>query len=148
MEAAVAASPFIRLTPKFVWYCAMATSVKTHKIYSFIACRRTGMQSMIKIPIRICSPILYYLSTFMESWDRQKWYFSYKGLLGIFLLKCPGVLGVAPEINSGSHSQESIIILRIIIHWWRDLFMCNTVHIRSYIIKSHWKVQGRNFTPE
>ena len=29
--------------------------------------------------------------------------------------------------------------------WWRDLFMCNTVHIRSYNVKSHWKVQGRYF---
>ncbi len=33
-------------------------------------------------------------------------------------------------------------------HWWRDLFMCDTVHIRRYNVKSHWKVQGRNSTPE
>ncbi len=32
--------------------------------------------------------------------------------------------------------------------WWRDVFMCNTVHIRRYNVKSHWKVQGRNSTPE
>ena len=29
--------------------------------------------------------------------------------------------------------------------WWRDRFMCDTVHIRSYNVKPHWKVQGRNF---
>ena len=33
-------------------------------------------------------------------------------------------------------------------HWWGDLFMCDTVHIRSYNVKSHGKVQGRNSTPE
>ena len=32
--------------------------------------------------------------------------------------------------------------------WCTDLFMCNTVHIRRYNVKSHWKVQGRNSTPE
>ena len=35
-----------------------------------------------------------------------------------------------------------------IIQWWRDPFICDTVHIRSYNVKSHWKVQGRNSTPE
>ncbi len=35
-----------------------------------------------------------------------------------------------------------------IAHWWRILFMCDTIHIRSYNVKSHWKVQGRNSTPE
>ncbi len=33
-------------------------------------------------------------------------------------------------------------------HWWRDLFMCDTVHIRRCNVKSHWKAQGRNSTPE
>ncbi len=33
-------------------------------------------------------------------------------------------------------------------HGCTDLFICNTVHIRSYNVKSHWNVQGRNFTPE
>ncbi len=33
-------------------------------------------------------------------------------------------------------------------HWCTDLFMCDTVHTRGYNVKSHWKVQGRNFTPE
>ncbi len=34
------------------------------------------------------------------------------------------------------------------IQWWRDPFMCNTDHIRSYNVKSHCKVQGVNSTPE
>ncbi len=33
-------------------------------------------------------------------------------------------------------------------HWCTDLFMCDTVHIRRYNAKSHWKVQGHNSTPE
>ncbi len=32
-------------------------------------------------------------------------------------------------------------------HWCTDLFMYSTVHIRIYNVKSHWKVQGHNFTP-
>ena len=37
----------------------------------------------------------------------------------------------------------------VLYHWCTDLFMCNTVHIiRRYNVNSHWKVQGRNFTPE
>ena len=32
--------------------------------------------------------------------------------------------------------------------WRRSLFRCSTDHIRSYNVKSHWKVQGRNFTHE
>ncbi len=35
-----------------------------------------------------------------------------------------------------------------ITQWWRDPFMCNTDHIRSYNVKSHWKVQEVNSTPE
>ncbi len=31
---------------------------------------------------------------------------------------------------------------------WRAVFRCSTDHIRSYNVKSHWKVQGRNFTHE
>ncbi len=31
---------------------------------------------------------------------------------------------------------------------WRDPFMCNTDHIRSYNVKSHWQVQEVNSTPE
>ncbi len=30
----------------------------------------------------------------------------------------------------------------------RVLFMCHTIHIRRYNVKSHWKVQGCNSTPE
>ncbi len=41
-----------------------------------------------------------------------------------------------------------IAIYVFVAHWWRDLFMCDTVHIRSYNVKSHWKVEGRNSTPE
>ena len=29
-----------------------------------------------------------------------------------------------------------------------ELFMCNTLHIRRYNVKFHWKVQGRNSTPK
>ncbi len=45
-------------------------------------------------------------------------------------------------------ATKQIIILAIIIHWRTDLYMCDTVHIRSYNVKSHWKVQDRNSTPE
>ena len=34
----------------------------------------------------------------------------------------------------------------MVLHWWRDLFMRGTVHIRSYNVKSHWKVQGGTFS--
>ncbi len=30
----------------------------------------------------------------------------------------------------------------VTVHWCTDLFRCTTVHIRSYNVKSHWKVQG------
>ena len=39
----------------------------------------------------------------------------------------------------------------VTLHWCRDLFMCNTVHIRRYRdsnVKFHWKVQGHNSAPE
>ncbi len=32
--------------------------------------------------------------------------------------------------------------------WWRDPFMYDTDHIRSYNVKSHWKVQEVNSAPE
>ena len=32
--------------------------------------------------------------------------------------------------------------------WCTDLFMCDSVHIRRYNGKFHWKVQGCNSTPE
>ena len=32
--------------------------------------------------------------------------------------------------------------------WWRDPFMCNKDHIRSYNVKSHWKGQEVNSAPE
>ena len=46
-------------------------------------------------------------------------------------------------------TPRKILLVAIFIkHWWRDLFMCEHAHIRSYNVKSHWKVQGRNFTHE
>ncbi len=42
----------------------------------------------------------------------------------------------------------SIQGLDCLFHWCTHLFMCDTVHIRTYNVKSHWKVQGPNSTPE
>ncbi len=47
--------------------------------------------------------------------------------------------------RTGKWSQVSIFWE---YHWCAGLFMCNTVHINRYNVKSHWKVQGRNSSPE
>ena len=45
---------------------------------------------------------------------------------------------------SGNNQTSTVFLF----YWWWDLFMCDAVHIRSYNVKSHWKVQGCYSTPE
>ena len=47
-----------------------------------------------------------------------------------------------------SGPSASHLMLTVLQHSWRDLFMCDTVYIRRCNVKSHRKVQGRNSTPE
>ncbi len=65
------------------------------------------------------------------------WAFTYKvlwkQLVGLMVYPNPNIF---------------ITITITIYHLWRDLFMCKIVHIRNYNVKSHWKVQGCNSTPE
>ena len=58
------------------------------------------------------------------------------------------------ESADGSHNESKVapnitsVLICVSFQWWRHLFMCNTDHIRSYNVKSHWKVQEVNSAPE
>ncbi len=46
------------------------------------------------------------------------------------------------------HYTVAPLSLGSVNYWWRDPFMCDTVHVRSHNVKSHWNVQASNSTPE